>query len=129
MVKFGTKVSHVQMMHDFDTSKLLISLVMPVREHENSGVADAVGSRSGKKLSVVDILGHRGGANHLQNQHSGYPRYLLPTASVPDLLPRASATPEFSCSRTGITREKNNLEVSKSYLFCTCETFVPNLIH
>ena len=46
MVKFVTKVSYVQMRHDFDTSKLLISLAMPVREYDNSGVADALGSRS-----------------------------------------------------------------------------------
>ena len=67
-----------------------------------------------RKLSVVDILDRHNAVNVWGLALKGWPKYLLPTASVLDLLPTASAVLNFKHSGTGSTREIKISMLSKS---------------
>ena len=115
------RISHLQILTDFEYSKMSITLAVPVRRDSNFVLAAARGRSSPLQLGVEVILGPVSEAF----LHTTLQKMVAKITSTPscseELLPRAAASTKFEACRTGTARVIDIFGYSKSVNSCNSE--------
>ena len=116
------RISHLQILTDFEYSKMSITLAVPVRRDSNFVLAAARGRSSPLQLGVEEVILGPVSEAFLHTTLQKMVAKITSTLSCSEeLLPRAAASTKFEACRTGTARVIDTFGYSKSVNICNSE--------